>query len=128
MSDEEERAREFIDAFEWELKTVEDGVGEIRLRMRYDGAAEPTIKGQEAFERYVRHTLHSADAMAESVGLDIRELVRVIWSTMMHARLRPTPRIITPGVCHRCGCTEANACPGGCAWTDREQTLCTSCA
>lgn len=33
-----------------------------------------------------------------------------------------------PGVCRVCGCTDARACPGGCAWADAAHTLCTSCA
>lgn len=32
------------------------------------------------------------------------------------------------GVCRECGCTDAMACPDGCTWTDRKQTLCSSCA
>jgi hypothetical protein len=32
-----------------------------------------------------------------------------------------------PGVCRGCGCTEARACVGGCAWADDSQTLCTTC-
>jgi hypothetical protein len=32
------------------------------------------------------------------------------------------------GVCRKCGCTDARACEGGCAWADETQTLCTRCA
>ena len=32
-----------------------------------------------------------------------------------------------PGVCRVCGCTEENACEGGCAWANEEKTLCTAC-
>jgi hypothetical protein len=32
------------------------------------------------------------------------------------------------GVCRFCGCSEYDACPDGCAWADRAQTVCTSCA
>jgi ParB/RepB/Spo0J family partition protein len=32
------------------------------------------------------------------------------------------------GTCRECGCTEANACPGGCSWMDETETLCSSCA
>ena len=32
------------------------------------------------------------------------------------------------GVCRVCGCTETTPCPGGCAWTDKTETLCTACA
>lgn len=35
-----------------------------------------------------------------------------------------------PGVCTLCGCTEEKPCVKGgatCAWTDKEQTLCTAC-
>lgn len=31
------------------------------------------------------------------------------------------------GVCRRCGCTDDNACPGGCAWEDEDHTICSSC-
>ncbi len=36
--------------------------------------------------------------------------------------------ILLPGTCSKCGCTDDNACEGGCAWADDEQTLCTACA
>lgn len=32
-----------------------------------------------------------------------------------------------PGTCSKCGCTEDQACPEGCAWANAEQTLCTAC-
>jgi hypothetical protein len=32
-----------------------------------------------------------------------------------------------PGVCKRCGCTDAWACAGGCYWIDAEHTLCSAC-
>jgi len=31
------------------------------------------------------------------------------------------------GTCRVCGCTEERACPGGCAWADATETLCTRC-
>ena len=31
------------------------------------------------------------------------------------------------GTCKYCGCTEAQACQGGCAWIDDEQTICSAC-
>ena len=34
---------------------------------------------------------------------------------------------MTLGSCRYCGCEEDAACPGGCAWTDAMQTLCTTC-
>ena len=37
----------------------------------------------------------------------------------------PDPR---KGRCYVCGCTEKDACPGGCGWTDGDMTLCTTCA
>jgi hypothetical protein len=30
--------------------------------------------------------------------------------------------------CKICGCTEQDACPGGCGWADPDRTLCTRCA
>lgn len=32
------------------------------------------------------------------------------------------------GTCQYCGCTTAEACAGGCAWANAEETLCTVCA
>jgi hypothetical protein len=34
---------------------------------------------------------------------------------------------IVAGACRFCGCQEDTPCPGGCAWTDESQTLCTHC-
>jgi ParB/RepB/Spo0J family partition protein len=31
-----------------------------------------------------------------------------------------------PGTCRFCGCTERNACEGGCSWANDEETICTS--
>lgn len=32
------------------------------------------------------------------------------------------------GICRVCGCTELNACEGGCSWTDDDQSVCSACA
>jgi hypothetical protein len=37
-------------------------------------------------------------------------------------KLPPAP----PGRCRYCRCTDARACEGGCAWYDRERTVCDS--
>jgi hypothetical protein len=29
--------------------------------------------------------------------------------------------------CRVCGCTEVDACPGGCGWVSSEEDLCTTC-
>jgi hypothetical protein len=34
---------------------------------------------------------------------------------------------INPGTCCVCGCTTERACPGGCAWVDEDQTVCSEC-
>jgi len=31
------------------------------------------------------------------------------------------------GTCCACGCTEEEACEGGCSWVDNRKTLCSSC-
>lgn len=36
-------------------------------------------------------------------------------------------KAVKKGTCRECGCTEDNACPDGCAWADKTETLCTSC-
>lgn len=33
----------------------------------------------------------------------------------------------TPGRCRWCGCTYERPCELGCAWANRNQTLCTAC-
>ena len=38
------------------------------------------------------------------------------------------PLTAETGTCRRCGCTEINACLGGCWWADRSETLCNLCA
>lgn len=30
--------------------------------------------------------------------------------------------------CIRCGCTQFDACPGGCAWVSMEPPICSACA
>lgn len=36
--------------------------------------------------------------------------------------------ILLPGTCSQCGCTDDNACAGGCSWVDEDHTLCSACA
>ena len=38
-----------------------------------------------------------------------------------------TTLVLTPGTCKFCGCTDAQACAGGCAWIDESRTICTRC-
>jgi hypothetical protein len=35
--------------------------------------------------------------------------------------------LTAPLACRTCGCTDDNACPGGCAWYSRRPPLCTRC-
>ncbi|HXR41769.1 MAG TPA: ParB/RepB/Spo0J family partition protein [Acidothermaceae bacterium] len=44
-----------------------------------------------------------------------------------HEELEPPDQPVA-GVCKMCGCTEDEACEGGCAWMDRTETLCSACA
>ena len=32
----------------------------------------------------------------------------------------------TAGTCRFCGCAERKACPGGCAWVDMDETVCST--
>jgi len=34
---------------------------------------------------------------------------------------------VSSGTCRVCGCTDARACLGGCAWVDPEHTVCSAC-
>lgn len=46
---------------------------------------------------------------------------------MSRAVAAPDPDLTAaPAVCRVCGCSDAEACPSGCAWYD--PTLCTTCA
>ena len=40
----------------------------------------------------------------------------------------PSPSLLGSGRCVVCGCTDARACPGGCAWANSTHTLCSRCA
>jgi hypothetical protein len=31
------------------------------------------------------------------------------------------------GICFVCGCSQDDACPGGCSWVDRSHSLCSVC-
>lgn len=33
-----------------------------------------------------------------------------------------------PGQCRWCGCSDAHGCAMGCAWVNRDHTLCSACA
>lgn len=50
--------------------------------------------------------IHSADRIATALGRQLEELYA--------------------GVCRECGCTDLEACPGGCWWV--EPDLCSACA
>lgn len=44
------------------------------------------------------------------------------------SHLAIVPRPAFPrGVCRKCGCTWEDPCPGGCAWADGSETVCTEC-
>lgn len=32
------------------------------------------------------------------------------------------------GQCFVCSCTDLEACPGGCSWSNKDRTICSSCA
>lgn len=34
---------------------------------------------------------------------------------------------LEPGICGVCGCTDEQACPGGCVWANATATLCSQC-
>lgn len=46
-----------------------------------------------------------------------------------HFRLDAQPPVPSPNepTCRYCGCTEFNACPSGCSWLDKDQTICSAC-
>jgi ParB family chromosome partitioning protein len=56
--------------------------------------------------------------LAKQYGVDV--------AAIRKAQKRSSPA--AAGTCTSCGCTEDEACAGGCAWTDETQTLCTACA
>jgi hypothetical protein len=35
--------------------------------------------------------------------------------------------LLLPGTCRICGCTDDEACEGGCFWLDSTATLCSQC-
>ena len=59
-------------------------------------------------------------------GLDINKMVNELVPEKAAAAVKV--KKLKKGVCHKCGCTHNNPCQGGCAWTDKTETLCTACA
>lgn len=60
------------------------------------------------------------------------ELERAVFDTLPADAFMATghdiPRVpaLIGGICRRCGCTQNDACPGGCGWAAED--LCTACA
>lgn len=54
------------------------------------------------------------------------DFLRTAAQQIEYLRGRSGP-LLEHGVCRSCGCTDENACPGGCSWLDEEHTLCSAC-
>lgn len=74
--------------------------------------------------------------VAQSAGAELRENLKTIpdyesgaAQRLLRMALAEFPQFFTPkaGRCFVCHCTEHRACLGGCAWTDKDRTLCTAC-
>ena len=68
--------------------------------------------------------------------IDIRHRIRADAGRIRVLRLAVAGRHIYPlryharpgpGFCQTCGCTDRYACPGGCAWVNKGNTLCSQC-
>ena len=62
-----------------------------------------------------QHTLQTADE-------------QVIDRVLRRVARRFLKASATPGQCFACGCTDHNACDGGCSWANERHTLCDRCA
>lgn len=81
--------------------------------------AAGTAAGFDAGPRKVRRGQQSANPA----------LIRAIESDRARAIEPASPaQPVQRGVCQLCGCTDAKACPGGCAWVDPAHTVCSVCA
>lgn len=94
------------------------------LVKKLDGLRAPELVAlilEGAIELEFRHGYENEDEVLTTVaallGVDLK-------STETPPAAAETKR----GTCRICGCTEDRACPGGCAWVDETETLCTRCA
>lgn len=61
------------------------------------------------------------------LDIDRKYVKRAIAEIVGNLLARSAPKVTpTPGFCRFCGCTEAKACEGGCAWIDAEMTACSA--
>jgi ParB/RepB/Spo0J family partition protein len=61
-------------------------------------------------------------ATAKAFGIDV--------AAVLKAQEKPAAEngTVKPGVCRECGCSDEEACEGGCGWADATETLCDRCA
>lgn len=67
---------------------------------------------------YAYELLENLPLLLRAFGVDQAAIVKAAARGM----LAPAPA----GTCRYCGCTEAKACAGGCAWVDQDETVCST--
>lgn len=105
----------------------------VRLRREAAGVSLP-----EAAKGYAHHALGAlaTELLLSEVERDLlqlgepslRRLARVFRFDVDVYLDLADGGVETPSICMGCGCTWNDACPGGCAWADASEELCTTCA
>lgn len=101
------------------LRTQRDAIGAAALELQAARIAS-SVQQETAYGRACAASAAEAEAMFE------HKLFAVLPGALFRDD-KGKPRIpsgLGP-ICRECGCTEHDACDGGCAWAD--ESLCTSC-
>ena len=91
--------------------------------------ARLSIRISEAERNSQFLTLHEAEALSRVISLDPAVYVQLVDLYLAGPGADgeydglPAPR-----VCRACACSWSNSCPGSCAWSDADPTICTTCA
>lgn len=88
------------------------------------------------YDGYNRTPKDSLKEMATHYSVDAKAIEKEVQSqfkakakqrTLRLRKKEPKGKKIQSGVCRYCGCTEENACEGGCTWVDKKKTICSAC-
>jgi hypothetical protein len=123
-------AREALERLAKEVHTTPARALRVALREQPDGSDQSLRRQRDVLSAEVlelqnalidvAHDLFElvgAEATAAAINGNRVELVSVLEAARSSER-----------ICRGCGCTECNACPGGCSWASPGSDLCTRCA
>lgn len=114
----------FDGAAAWALLTREEQaqIGALALEMVI---ASKTAHATDGIPGHEPHPLHRAALAAGNVAVNLLDEVVSEAIVQFVDFTEPPVPLCVGDICRRCGCTEPDACEGGCAW--HGPGLCTAC-